>query len=75
MPTARRQKPCAQACRQPRQHDTTGQWALVELPVLLGALDCFVGVDSGATYMADALGVPVVDGPADADDQQRSVAR
>ena len=55
-----------------RAVDTTGQWALVELPVLLGALDCFVGVDSGATYMADALGVPVVDfmGPADADDQQ-----
>lgn len=52
--------------------DTTGQWLLDELPVLLGALDCFVGVDSGATYMADALGVPVVDfmGPADADDQR-----
>ena len=52
--------------------DTTGQWGLDELPVLLGSLDCFVGVDSGATYMADALGVPVVDfmGPADADDQR-----
>lgn len=52
--------------------DTTGQWALDELPVLLSTLDCFVGVDSGATYMADALGVPVVDfmGPADADDQR-----
>ncbi len=52
--------------------DTTGQWALDELPVLLGALDCFVGVDSGATYMADALGVPVVDfmGPADDRDQR-----
>jgi len=52
--------------------DTTGQWELNELPVLLGALDCFVGVDSGATYMADAQGVPVVDfmGPADADDQR-----
>lgn len=55
-----------------RAVDTTGQWALDELPLLLGALDCFVGVDSGATYMADALGVPVVDfmGPADADDQR-----
>ena len=52
--------------------DTTGQWALDELPVLLGAIDCFVGVDSGATYMADALGVPVVDfmGPADHQDQR-----
>ena len=55
-----------------RAVDTTGHWALDELPILLGALDCFVGVDSGATYMADALGVPVVDfmGPADADDQR-----
>ncbi len=52
--------------------DTTGQWPLNELPALLGVLDCFVGVDSGATYMADALGVPVVDfmGPADAEDQR-----
>jgi ADP-heptose:LPS heptosyltransferase len=55
-----------------RAIDTTGQWPLAELPVLLGTLDCFVGVDSGATYMADTLGVPVVDfmGPADADDQR-----
>ncbi len=52
--------------------DTTGQWPLGDLPALLGALDCFVGVDSGATYVADAMGVPVVDfmGPADADDQR-----
>ncbi len=52
--------------------DTTGKWSLGELPALLGALDCFVGVDSGATYIADAMGVPVVDfmGPADAGDQR-----
>lgn len=52
--------------------DSTGQYSLAELPSLLATLDCFVGVDSGATYMADALGVPVVDymGPADADDQR-----
>lgn len=52
--------------------DTTGGWQLAELPSLLAGLDCFVGVDSGATYIADALGVPVVDfmGPADADDQR-----
>ncbi|KXB31529.1 hypothetical protein AT959_07690 [Dechloromonas denitrificans] len=55
-----------------RAIDSTGQCSLAELPALLGELDCFVGVDSGATYMADALGVPVVDfmGPADADDQR-----
>ncbi|HJV92453.1 MAG TPA: glycosyltransferase family 9 protein [Azonexus sp.] len=52
--------------------DTTGQWRLADLPSLLAGLDCFVGVDSGATYMADALGVPVVDfmGPADDADQR-----
>ena len=52
--------------------DSTAQWSLAELPSLLATLDCFVGVDSGATYMADALGVPVVDfmGPADAADQR-----
>lgn len=57
--------------------DTTGQWSLAELPALLAGLDCFVGVDSGATYMADALGVPVIDfmGPADADDQRPIGAR
>lgn len=55
-----------------RVMDTTGQWTLAELPSLLAELGCFVGVDSGATYMADALGVPVVDfmGPADAMDQR-----
>lgn len=55
-----------------RAIDSTDQCSLAELPALLGALDCFVGVDSGATYMADALGVPVVDfmGPADAGDQR-----
>lgn len=52
--------------------DTTGQWGLADLPSLLVGLDCFVGVDSGATYIADALGVAVVDfmGPADAADQR-----
>lgn len=52
--------------------DTTGRWRLEDLPALLAGLDVFVGVDSGATYLADAVGVPVVDymGPADADDQR-----
>lgn len=55
-----------------RLHDTTGRYTLSQLPAVLATLDCFVGVDSGATYIADALGVPVVDfmGPADADDQR-----
>ena len=47
------------------------------LPALLATLDCFVGVDSGATYLADALDVPVVDfmGPADAQDQRPTSSR
>lgn len=60
--------------RLPREHcvDLTGRCGLEELPTLLASLDCYVGVDSGATYIADAMGVPVVDfmGPADADDQR-----
>lgn len=57
---------------QARVKDSTGQWSLGELPGLLAALDGFIGVDSGATYLADALGVPVIDfmGPADANDQR-----
>jgi ADP-heptose:LPS heptosyltransferase len=55
-----------------RMIDSVGQWTLGELPSLLTNLSCFVGVDSGATYLADAVGVPVVDymGPADANDQR-----
>lgn len=52
--------------------DLTGKIALNELGDLFSCLDCFVGVDSGATYIADAVGVPVVDfmGPANSDDQR-----
>ena len=40
--------------------DTTGRFALAELPALLARLSAYVGVDSGVTYMADAVGVPLV---------------
>ena len=55
-----------------RVFDSTGRCKLNELPALLSLLDCFVGVDSGATYLADAVGTPVIDfmGPANASDQQ-----
>jgi ADP-heptose:LPS heptosyltransferase len=47
--------------------DTTGELGLDELPALMSGLAIFVGVDSGLTYMADALGIPLVSvaGPAD----------
>lgn len=37
-----------------------GALGLAELPVLLTRLSLFIGVDSGITYMADALSVPLV---------------
>ena len=40
--------------------DTCGRVALADLPALLRRLTAFVGVDSGLTYMADALALPLV---------------
>jgi len=40
--------------------DTCGRVALADLPALLARLAAFVGVDSGLTYMADALNLPLV---------------
>ena len=40
--------------------DAVGRYTLSELPSLLTQLSVLIGVDSGVTHMADALGVPVV---------------
>lgn len=40
--------------------DTCGTVGIAELPALLRRLAVFIGVDSGVTYMADAVGVPLV---------------
>ncbi|RLJ68314.1 glycosyltransferase family 9 protein [Sulfurisoma sediminicola] len=40
--------------------DSCGALALADLPALLSRLDLFIGVDSGLTYIADALEVPLV---------------
>lgn len=47
--------------------DLSGQYALAELPTVLCKLDLLIGVDSGVTHMADALGVPIlcIAGPVD----------
>jgi ADP-heptose:LPS heptosyltransferase len=52
--------------------DASGAFDLARLPALLARLNVYVGVDSGITYLADAVGTQVVDvmGPADADDQR-----
>ncbi len=52
--------------------NAVNRFALQELPALLERLTAYVGVDSGVTYMADAVGISVVDimGPADPEDQR-----
>lgn len=40
--------------------DACGALQLAELPALLRHLTLFIGVDSGLTYMADAVGIPLV---------------
>lgn len=40
--------------------NTVGQYDLAQLPVVLQQLKLFIGVDSGVTHIADALGVPIV---------------
>jgi ADP-heptose:LPS heptosyltransferase len=50
-----------------RIKDSTGQIALEVLPQFLRRLSLYIGVDSGITYLADAVQVPVVSviGPVD----------
>jgi heptosyltransferase II len=52
--------------------NSAGAFSLAELPALLSRLALYIGVDSGITYMADALKIPLIDimGPSDADDQR-----
>jgi ADP-heptose:LPS heptosyltransferase len=52
---------------QAQVQDLSGLYALAELPTVLRQLDLLIGVDSGVTHMADALGVPIlcIAGPVD----------
>ena len=52
--------------------DSIGRFRLDQLPALLERLSLFIGVDSGITYMADALDLPIVSiaGPAEMEDQR-----
>lgn len=51
--------------------DATGRLNLSELPALIERLSLFIGVDTGITYMADALSVPIIHlaGPIDTSEQ------
>jgi len=40
--------------------DVTGDYSIDMVPYLIERFSLFIGVDSGLTYIADALGVPVV---------------
>ena len=53
--------------------NTVGQYELAKLPGMLQQLKLFIGVDSGVTHMADALGVPIVciAGPVDLEEVYR----
>lgn len=57
--------------------DTTGKLRLKELPALIKRFSLFIGVDTGVTYMADALSVPIIylPGPADTTGQRPVTAR
>lgn len=52
--------------------DSTGVFSLNELPALIKQLSMFIGVDSGITYMADTMSVPLINiaGPSDMSDQR-----
>jgi ADP-heptose:LPS heptosyltransferase len=52
--------------------NTTGRLDLNELPALIERLSLFIGVDTGITYMADALSVPIIHlaGPIDTSEQR-----
>lgn len=49
-----------------------GRFRLEDMPDVVKRLDLVIGVDTGLTYMADALEVPVIDiaGPCDMEDQR-----
>lgn len=52
--------------------NVTDKLSLSELPALIEMLSLFIGVDTGITYMADALSIPLINiaGPANMNDQR-----
>ena len=54
--------------------NAAGKLHLKELPALIGRLSLFIGVDTGITYMADALSIPLINiaGPSDMKDQRHT---
>jgi ADP-heptose:LPS heptosyltransferase len=52
--------------------NAVGKLRLKQLPALIERLSLFIGVDTGITYMADALSIPLINiaGPSDMKDQR-----
>ena len=52
--------------------NASGRLNLFELPALIERLSLFIGVDTGITYMADALSIPIIyfAGPIDTSEQR-----
>lgn len=67
----------ANAINSDRVVNTAGAISLGDLPALIERLSVFVGVDSGVTYIADTLGIPLVylPGPANPKDQAPNKAK
>jgi ADP-heptose:LPS heptosyltransferase len=59
-PEARRISECLSNFPLDQLVNSCGLLSLSEVPALLSELNVFVGVDSGLTYIADSLGVPLV---------------
>ncbi|MDA8338479.1 MAG: glycosyltransferase family 9 protein [Nitrospiraceae bacterium] len=60
------------ASKRDRIVNAAGRLSLKELPALIERLSLFIGVDTGITYMADALSVPIIHlaGPIDVSEQR-----
>jgi ADP-heptose:LPS heptosyltransferase len=63
---------CGSFGNKERVINAAGKFSLAELPALIERLSLFIGVDSGITYMADALSIPLINvaGTADMQDQR-----
>jgi len=63
---------CSKVKKKENIINAAGIFSLGKLPALIKRLSLFIGVDSGITYMADALSVPLINiaGPSDMQDQR-----
>jgi heptosyltransferase II len=60
-----------QSLMEEKSLDASGVFSLLEVPALFKLLNLFISVDTGSLYIANAMGVPVIDiaGPVDINEQ------